>query len=50
MADDLDIHKRTGMYIRIATISWCCKWQKLVALSSTEAEYISATEASKETI
>jgi hypothetical protein len=32
------------------TVSWISKLQKVVALSPTEAEYVVATEASKEMI
>ena len=32
------------------TVSWILKLQKVVALSTTEAEYVVATEASKEMI
>ena len=32
------------------TVSWISKLQKVVALSTIEAEYVAATEASKEMI
>ena len=51
MADDLDTRKSTSWYIFTVAggaVSWCSKLQKIVAPSTTEAEYISATEASKE--
>jgi hypothetical protein len=51
MVGDLDTHKFTGGYIFTAAsgaVSYCSKLQKVVALSSTEAEYSSATEAAKE--
>jgi hypothetical protein len=32
------------------TVSWISKLQKVVALSTTEAEYVASTEASKEMI
>ncbi|KAH9323833.1 hypothetical protein KI387_018472, partial [Taxus chinensis] len=32
------------------TVSWILRLQKVVALSTTEAEYVTATEASKEMI
>ena len=53
MAGDLDTRKSTSGYIFTVAggaVSWCSKLQKIVALSTTEAEYISATEASKEAI
>ena len=53
MAGDVDTRKSTSGYVfTIAggAVSWCSRLQKIVALSTTEAEYISATEASKEAI
>ncbi|KAH7301632.1 hypothetical protein KP509_23G035000 [Ceratopteris richardii] len=53
MAGDVDTRKSTSGYIFTlagGAISWCSRLQKIVALSTTEAEYISATEASKEAI
>lgn len=53
MAGDVDTRKSTSGYVfAIAggAVSWCSRLQKIVALSTTEAEYISATEASKEAI
>ena len=51
MARDLDGRKYTiGFLFTFAggAISWQSKLQKCVALSTTEAEYIAATEAGKE--
>jgi hypothetical protein len=51
MARDLDSRKSTSSYIFTlagGAISWQSKLQKCVALSTTEAEYISAVEAGKE--
>ena len=51
MAEDLDGRKsKYGFLFTFAgrAISWQSKLQKCVALSTTEAEYIAATEASKE--
>ena len=51
MAGDLDGRKSTSGFLFTfagGAISWQSKLQKCVALSTTEAEYIAATEASKE--
>ena len=53
MAGDLDNRKSTTGYLFTfsgGAISWQSKLQKCVALSTTEAEYIAATEASEEMI
>ncbi|CAJ2658330.1 unnamed protein product [Trifolium pratense] len=51
MAGDLDCRKSTSGYMMTfaeAAVSWQSRLQKCVALSTTEAEYIAATEAAKE--
>ena len=51
MAGDLDGRKSTSGFLFTfagGAISWQSKVQKCVALSTTEAEYIAATEAAKE--
>jgi hypothetical protein len=53
MAGDKDTRRSTKGYVLTiggTTISWILKLQKVVALSTTEAEYVVATEASKEMI
>ncbi|MCO5575677.1 hypothetical protein L7F22_029481 [Adiantum nelumboides] len=47
-----NVHVTNGYVYTLAgdASSWCSRLQKIVALSTTEAEYISATEASKEAI
>uniref|UniRef100_A0A3Q7HQM3 Reverse transcriptase Ty1/copia-type domain-containing protein n=1 Tax=Solanum lycopersicum TaxID=4081 RepID=A0A3Q7HQM3_SOLLC len=53
MEGDLDNRKSTTGYLFTfsgGAISWQSKLQKCVALSTTEAEYIAATEAGKEMI
>jgi hypothetical protein len=53
MAGDKDSRKSTTRYVLTVggiTISWILKLQKVVSLSTTEAEYVAATEASKEMI
>jgi hypothetical protein len=53
MAGDKDSRRRTTGYVFTiggTTVSWISKLQKVVALSTTEVEYVAATEASKEMI
>ena len=53
MAGDKDSRKSTTGYVFTiggTTVSWISKLQKVVALSTKEAEYVVATEASKEMI
>jgi hypothetical protein len=51
MAGDIDSRKSTTGYVFTlggASISWVSRLQKIVALSTTEAEYVAAVEACKE--
>jgi hypothetical protein len=51
MAGDKDNRRSTTGYVFTiggTTVSWISKLQKVVSLSTTEAEYVAATEASKE--
>ena len=53
MASDRDNRRITTGYVFTVggtNVSWVSKIQSVVALSTTEAEYIAATEASKEII
>jgi hypothetical protein len=53
MAGDKDSKRITTWYFFIVggiVVSWVLKLQKVVALSTTEGEYVAATEASKEMI
>ena len=53
MAGDRDNMRSTTGYVFTVegtTISWVSKIQSVVALSTTEVEYVAATEASKEMI
>ncbi|PON61539.1 hypothetical protein PanWU01x14_144550 [Parasponia andersonii] len=53
MAGDIDGRKSTTRYVFTfgsTAISWVSKLQKIVALSTTEAEYVAVTDASKELI
>ncbi|KAH9327865.1 hypothetical protein KI387_044357, partial [Taxus chinensis] len=53
MAGDVDSRRSTTCYIYTVggtAVSWISRLQKLVALSTTEAEYVAATEARKEMI
>ena len=51
MAGDVETRKYTIGYLYTfagAAVSWVSRLQKIVALSTTEAKYIAATEACKE--
>ena len=53
MASDKDSGRSTIGYVFVVggtTVSWIPKQQQVVALSITEAEYVAATEDSKEMI
>ena len=53
MVGDRDNRRSTTGYVFTVggiTVSWVSKIQSVVALSTTEAEYVAATEASKEII
>ena len=53
MAGEKDSRRSTTGYVFTmggTTVSWISKLQKVVALSTTKAEYVAATEASKEVI
>ena len=53
MAGDRDNRRRTTGYVFTVggtAVSWVSKIQSVVALSTTEAEYVAATKASKEII
>jgi hypothetical protein len=53
MAGDKDSKRSTIGYVFTiggTTVSWISKLQKVVALSTIEADYVTATEASKEMI
>ncbi|GKB49316.1 retrovirus-related pol polyprotein from transposon TNT 1-94 [Tanacetum coccineum] len=52
-AGDLDISKSTTGYVFTlsgGTVSWVSKLQSVVAMSTTEAEYVAAAESSKEAV
>jgi hypothetical protein len=50
--DTVDRKSNTGYYVSLngGTISWCCRKQDLVALSSAESEYIALAETCKEVL
>ncbi|GJV19240.1 retrovirus-related pol polyprotein from transposon TNT 1-94 [Tanacetum coccineum] len=52
-ASDLDGSKSTTRYVYTLsgrTVSWVLKLQSIVAMSTTEAEYVAAAQASKESV
>ena len=53
MAGDKDSRRSTTGYVFTVggtLVSWISKMEQVVALSTTEAEYVAATKASKEMI
>ncbi|MCW2783452.1 MAG: RNA-dependent polymerase [Marmoricola sp.] len=52
MDDKSDRHSTMGyaFYVKGSLVSWCSRKQRTVALSTTEAEYLAGTEATKEAI
>ncbi|KAE8704670.1 hypothetical protein F3Y22_tig00110447pilonHSYRG00005 [Hibiscus syriacus] len=53
LAGNVDIRRSTTGYVytlRGTAVSWVSQLQKIVALSTTEAEYVAITEASKEMV
>ncbi|KAE8692624.1 Retrovirus-related Pol polyprotein from transposon TNT 1-94 [Hibiscus syriacus] len=53
LAGNVDIRRSTTGYVYTlggTTVSWVSQLQKIVALSTTEAEYVAVTEASKEMV
>lgn len=51
-ASDMDRHSISGFvfFVGYGAISWSCKKQSLITLSSTESEYVALTHAAKELI
>ena len=50
MAEDRHAISGYAFLIHSSTISWSAKWQEIIALSNTEAEYVAITHATKEAI
>ena len=50
MVEDRHTISRYAFLIRGSTISWSAKQQEVIALSTTEAEYIAITHASKKAL
>ncbi|KAE8730100.1 hypothetical protein F3Y22_tig00003041pilonHSYRG00846 [Hibiscus syriacus] len=53
LAGNIDIRRSTTGYVytlRETAVSWVSQLQKIVALSTTKAEYVAVTEASKEMV
>ena len=50
MAEDRHAISRYAFLIHGGAITWSAKWQEIIALSTTEAEYVAITHASKEAL
>lgn len=50
MAEDQHAVSGYAFLINRGAVSWSAKWQEIIALSTTEAEYIAITHAMKEAI
>ena len=53
LAGNVDIRRSTTGYVYTlegTAVSWGSQLQKIVSLSTTEAEYVAVTEASKEMV
>ena len=50
MAEDRHAISRDAFLIHSSAISWSANWQEIIALSTTEAEYVAITHAAKEAL
>ena len=50
MAEDRHAISGYAFLIHGSAVSWSAKWQEIVALSTTEAEYVTIMHATKEAV
>ena len=50
MAEDRHAISGYAFLIHGGVVSWSAKWQEIIALSTTEAEYVAITHAAKEAL